>query len=68
MQEATQKIYDGKMNTMKNELVALRNQLASNNLEQEKIKKVCKMKFDVKWKSILNQITKDKENYHLEFF
>jgi ribosomal protein L29 len=48
MQEATQKIYDGKINTMKNELAALKNQLASNNLEQEKTKKVCEMKFDVK--------------------
>jgi len=40
MQEATQKVFDGRINTMKAELVTLKNQLEESNLEQQKVKKV----------------------------
>ena len=45
MQEAAQKVFDGRMNAMKVELTTLQNQVESNNLEQQKIKKVYKILF-----------------------
>ena len=51
MQEATQKVFEGKINSIKIELTTLQNQLESNNLEQQKIKKVCQ----IKWRLVLSQ-------------
>lgn len=40
IQEAAQKVFDGKTNILKVELATLKNQLEANNHTQQKVKKV----------------------------
>lgn len=48
MQEATQKVFDGKLNTLKVELTTLNKQLENTKLEQQKAKKVHNQEFNIK--------------------